>query len=77
MENRRQSQADKILALLEEANHRSGVWGDGWVTLPQILSLRIASHSRRIFELRKTHAIEMRDEYVNGERRTAYRLVKA
>lgn len=45
---------------------------------PTLLRLGIASHTRRIHELRKAgHNIEMRDEYVGGQRHTSYRLVKA
>jgi hypothetical protein len=35
---------------------------DGWVALPEILDLKIASHTRRIFELRQDgHEIERRE----------------
>ena len=48
-----------------------------WVSLPEILSLYIANYRARISELRKEgHPIELKDEWVDGQRHTAYRLVK-
>jgi Helix-turn-helix domain len=67
-----QTQRDRILRLLEI--QPSG----NWVPLPAILSLGIASHTRRIHELRKVgHEIEMQSWYSGpNNRHTAYRLVK-
>lgn len=66
-----ETQAQRLLRLLEH----SSPW---WVGLPTIMSLNIASHTRRIHELRKAgHEIEIRNEYVDGQRRTAYRLIKS
>ena len=63
------SQCDRILKLLTE-------YAPNFCPLPEILNLRIASHTRRIHELRKAgYKIELRDERVNGQRHTAYRLV--
>jgi hypothetical protein len=62
------SQASRILKLLEDA-------GGEWVPLPRILSLGIGCHTKRIHELRKQHVIEIRDEWVEGQRQVAYRLV--
>jgi len=45
-----------------------------WVSLPRILDLRIAKYGSRITELRREWDIELRDEWVGGQRRTAYRL---
>jgi hypothetical protein len=66
-------QAQRILGLLEMCAERGQ-----WCSLPQIMSLGIACHTRRIFELRKAgHVIELKDEWVGRERHVAYRLVKA
>lgn len=62
------SQAERLLRLLENAN---GDWVPAYL-MPQV-SL---SYTRRITELRKTHTIELLDEWIDGQRRTAYRLVK-
>jgi hypothetical protein len=51
--------------------------GEGWVSLPAILSLYIANYRMRITELRRAgHNIELRDEWIDGQRHTAYRLVR-
>ena len=66
MDKRAMSQAERVLALLQSRD---------WVPLPLILDLRIPCHSKRIHELRQAgHCIELRDEWVNGSRHTAYRL---
>ena len=70
----KQAQADRILKLLE---FYSGSQTHEWVALPQILALHIASHTRRISDLRKQgHIIECLKEWVDGQVRTKYRLVK-
>jgi hypothetical protein len=62
-----QSQCDRLLALLRSKK---------WVTLPQILDLRIASHSRRISDLRKQrYWIECEITVVDGQRHSRYRLI--
>jgi hypothetical protein len=72
MSDKRQSQADRIRQLLEKYAHVP----DRYVTLPMILNLGIASHTRRIHELRKAgYNIEMIESYADGQRRTAYRLI--
>jgi helix-turn-helix protein len=66
----RKSQCDRILRLLRSYEGR-------FVPLPEILDLRIASHTRRIHELRKIgYDIEMHREVVNGQTHTAYRLLE-
>jgi hypothetical protein len=69
---RQQSQCQRILSCLESV----GQWSrDGWVGLPHILGLGIASHTRGIHELRKAgHIIEKREQYVGHQRRVWYRL---
>jgi len=63
------TQAQRIFDLLQRHEGR-------WVPLPQILQLFIANYRARITELRRAgHCIELRDEHVGGQRRTAYRLV--
>jgi hypothetical protein len=65
----RLAQCERILRLLRR-------YEGNWVPLPEIMSLKIASHTRRIHELRKSgHAIELRRESVNGQTHTAYRLL--
>ena len=70
-------QADRILRLLESQLDNPGSFNHEWVPLPKILSLGIASHTRRVSDLRKQgHKIECRSQWVDGQRRTAYRLVR-
>jgi hypothetical protein len=65
----KQSQANRILNLLKRNSPR-------WVSLPRILNLRIARYGARIWEMRRSGVrIEAKDEYVNGQRHTAYRYV--
>jgi hypothetical protein len=64
----RVAQCERILRLLRSYEGR-------WVPLPELLSLGCASHTRRIFELRKTHNIEMKEEWVGQSRHTSYRLI--
>jgi hypothetical protein len=65
----RKTQADRLLRLLESKE---------WVTLPEILDLRIACHTRRISELREQgHDIECEKTWVNGVQHTRYRLRRA
>jgi hypothetical protein len=67
----RQNQCARICRLLEQAKGE-------WVPLPRILDLRIASHTRRIHELRKAGvSVEMHSFWFEGERRTEYRLQPA
>jgi hypothetical protein len=61
-------QADRILELLQK--HRGE-----FVPLPVIMRLGIASHTRRLHELRKEWVIEIQDIRAGGERHTAYKLV--
>ena len=74
MSGNHQKQADRILALLQSTFYAYNPDRFDWVPLPDILALGIASHTRRIFELRKEWIIELRDERVDGQRRTSYRL---
>ena len=62
----RQTQQQRILSLLSSGE---------WVSLPRILDLRIAKYGSRITELRREWEIELRDEWVGGQRRTAYRIL--
>lgn len=85
MTDKRKTQCDRLLALLNSKALRtlegeiirksdgSAYWD--WAALPEIMQLGIASHTRRIHELRKDWIIVKREEYVKGQRRTAYRLV--
>ena len=74
------TQCERILRELEyrksmvESGHMGPAFA--WCPLPVILSLQIASHTRRIYELRQAgYVIEMRNEWQGRQRRTAYRLV--
>jgi len=61
------SQKERLLALLQSKPV---------VTLPEILDLRIASHSRRMTDIRKEWIVErLPDVWVGEQRRTSYRLV--
>lgn len=63
---KRRTQADRVLALLRSKE---------WVTLPEILDLRIANYRARISELRRRgYWIECYVKQVNGEKRTEYNL---
>ncbi len=74
--NNHKTQAERILRHLKTYDP-FGYSEYRWVTLPEILSLGIASHTRRIHELRKAgHKIEIRDEWIGRERHVSYRLVK-
>jgi Txe/YoeB family toxin of Txe-Axe toxin-antitoxin module len=62
-------QALRILKKLQEYEGR-------FVPLPEILSMFIGSYTRRITEIRRAgYNVELKDERVNGQRHTAYRLV--
>ena len=62
----RTTQRDRVLELLRSKQ---------WVTLPEILNLRIANYRARISEARKLgYQIECIGETVNGVRHTKYRL---
>jgi hypothetical protein len=66
----RKSQCERLLALLE-------VYHPGWVGLPRIMQLGIASHTRIIsYLLAAGHSIECQREYIEGSMYTKYRLVK-
>jgi hypothetical protein len=66
----RQTQCDRILFLLQAAEGR-------WVGLFRIMQLHIASHTRRIHELRKDgHVIEMQSHFIGRQRLVEYRLVE-
>lgn len=70
----KQSQCERILNLLKAQDREIG---SGWVSLKAILGLGIASHTRRIHELRTAgHQIEMEDVWEGKQRRVWYRLVK-
>lgn len=76
-QDHRKSQCDRILALLREAKRWAVAEDEGWVPLPNIMRLGIASHTRRIHELRERgFEIAMRDEWTGRERHTAYKLTK-
>jgi len=66
----RTTQCDRILALLQA--HQGY-----WVGLFRIMQLHIASHTRRIHELRKMgHVIEMKSHFIGRQRLVEYRLVE-
>jgi len=68
MSSNRQTQRERILALLRAAD-------GGWVGLPAILDLRIALYTTRILELRRAgYDIENRTQTVDGIRHSWYRL---
>lgn len=75
---KRISQEQRILMLLEQMDSLGRAPGEpDWVPLPRLLSLRIASYTRRITDLRrKGHVILTRREWKDGQLQTAYRLVK-
>ena len=65
----RKTQQDRILALLQSSE---------WLSLPEILDLRIAKYTNRISELRQQgHIIECSTEWVGRTRHSKYRLVAA
>ena len=69
MADNRKSQADRILTLLDTYNGE-------WVALPRIMGLGIASHTRRISDLRKRGLnVECRKEWIDGQLHTAYRII--
>jgi hypothetical protein len=76
--NRRNSQCRALLRLLEAAADRPLFHNGGWVPLPIILTLGIASHTRRISDLRAAgYDIRCEKERTeSGQLRTRYRLVK-
>ena len=60
------SQSQRILRLLEQRQ---------WVSLPEILALGIASHTRRLSDLREGgYEIECESTWKGRERHTRYRL---
>lgn len=62
----RNRQSERILELLQQRE---------WVDLPTILRLGIASHTRRISDLRRRGlTVECRKQWVDGQLRTAYKL---
>ena len=71
----RKTQSERLLALLEY--YASQDFEDHWVTLPRIMALQIASHTRRVSDLRKQgHTIICERETVEGQVRTKYKLIK-
>lgn len=67
------NQCDRILALLKNADPVDG----RYVTLLQILNLRIANYRARVSEMRKRGAIiECHTEWIDGIRYSWYRLLK-
>ena len=65
----RQTQFDRLLGLLQANAGRP-------VALPAILSLGIASHTRRLFEIRQAGwLVEMKDYYVGHSRHVSYTLL--
>jgi hypothetical protein len=63
----RLSQQDRVLNLLRSKE---------WITLPEILDLRIANFRGRISELRQAgYAIHCEKQRVNGQLRTRYKLL--
>lgn len=73
----RETQENRLLGLFEAANLPFFGRVQMWVTLPQIMSLHIASHTRRISDLRKRgHIIECQKETVDGQMQTKYRLIR-
>ncbi len=67
----RQTQCQRILELLRSACR------PGWVPLPRIMELGIASHTRRLTEIRRAgHTIEKREKYEGHSRHVWYRLVQ-
>lgn len=63
---RKKTQQDRVLALLRSKE---------WVTLPEILDLRIANYRARISELRaEGYEIHCDETRVNGETHTKYAL---
>jgi hypothetical protein len=64
------AQADRLLEFFKARAGR-------WVPLPDILALGMASHTRRIHELRKDGwAIEMKSTRVGQARHTEYMLLE-
>jgi hypothetical protein len=56
--------------------YRDTPYNNGWVPLPKILELLIASHTRRISDLREAgYDVRCEDEWVDGQRRTKYKLM--
>lgn len=72
-ENKRQTQADRILELLQIYSKQfTPEWR--WVDAIDLSRISL-SFTRRIFELRQAgHIIELDDKWNNGKRRTRYRL---
>lgn len=79
IERTRETQCQRLLRLLK--NHAGWTDGNGeqsWVSLPTIMNLGIASHSKIVSLLRaQGNNIEMERHTVNGQLRTRYRLVTA
>src|ERR1700688_2782505 len=68
------SQEDRLLARLDRGIN----WIDreGWVSLPSIMELGIASHTKIISNLRAAgHNIECEKKFVDGVMHVRYRLV--
>ena len=70
MNSNRKSQCDRILALITS-------YGEFGCPLPEIMKLGIASHTRRVSDLRKQQFdIRCETEWVDGVRHSRYRLVR-
>jgi len=64
------TQRDQLLGLLLRAN-------GNWVSLLEILDLRIAQYNARVHELRKLNfEIESRTQTIDGQRHSWFRLLK-
>ena len=73
------TQADRVLDVLANALFEvPELYADyGWVPLPQLMDLRIASLTRRISDLRKRgFNVECKTEWIDGVRHSKYRLVR-
>ena len=65
----RTRQRDRILELLTSRS-------PDWIALPELLALRIAQYNARVLELRRAgFSIENRMEWIDGRRRSWFRLV--
>lgn len=70
---KRQSQTEEILDLFLS---RADVDG-GWISALTLCKYSL-SYTRRIFEIRQMgYSVDMRDEQIDGQRRTAYRIQPA
>lgn len=71
----REAQASRILKVLQDAN---GKWVPLWQIQKPFEGSGIASHTRRISDLREQgHDVENRKEWVDGQAHSFYRLVQS